>query len=101
MMRLVETLSQILSAAAVLGLVGAVAAPPASAQVPVRTVTPEMRAALETCRADIERICPGVEPGEGRILACMREHRADITPACRAAVRAAAPEAAAANGGGN
>lgn len=86
MNRLADLLSHLLSAVAVIGI--AAFAFPALAQTP--PVTPEMQAALEACRPDIERLCPGVAPGDGRILACMREHRSEITPACRAAMLSAA-----------
>lgn len=88
MSRLVDLLSHVLSAVAVIGI--AAVASPALAQTMPPTVTPEMHAALETCRPDIERLCPGVEPGDGRIMACMRDHRREITPACRAAALSAA-----------
>ena len=34
------------------------------------------------CAADIKRICPTVEPGEGRILVCLQEHEQDLSEAC-------------------
>lgn len=34
------------------------------------------------CAADVKRACPTVEPGEGRILACLQEHEQDLTEAC-------------------
>ena len=43
----------------------------------------------EACRADVERLCKGVHPGGGRIAKCMREHRSEISPDCRASLKAA------------
>jgi hypothetical protein len=81
-----DLLSHLLSVVAVIGI--AAFASPALAQ--TRPLTPDMQAALETCRPDIERLCPGVAPGDGRIMACMREHRSEIRQACRAAILSAA-----------
>ncbi|TPW20711.1 MAG: hypothetical protein FD126_1411 [Elusimicrobia bacterium] len=38
------------------------------------------------CKGEVERLCKGVEPGQGRILKCMREHEAELPEACRAAI---------------
>lgn len=35
-----------------------------------------------TCAADVKRVCLAVEPGEGRILACLQEHEQDLSEAC-------------------
>jgi Cysteine rich repeat len=43
------------------------------------------------CAADVRAMCGGVQPGEGRIRACLNSHLADLTAPCRAIlVRAAA-----------
>jgi hypothetical protein len=36
------------------------------------------------CRADVERLCAGVEPGAGRLRACVRSHLEELSPGCRA-----------------
>ena len=38
----------------------------------------------EPCRADAKKLCQGVEPGGGRILACLKEHREEVSDACKA-----------------
>jgi hypothetical protein len=38
---------------------------------------------LEACRADLERLCPGVEPGNGALRRCLAEHRDVLSEACR------------------
>jgi hypothetical protein len=38
------------------------------------------------CHEDVQRLCAGVQPGGGRILACMREHAADLSQTCREAI---------------
>jgi Cysteine rich repeat len=42
------------------------------------------RAATQACRADAQRLCAGVQPGGGRIAACLREHEAKLSPPCQA-----------------
>lgn len=35
------------------------------------------------CKADIEKFCKDVQPGQGRIVRCMRQHENEVSPACR------------------
>lgn len=35
------------------------------------------------CAEDAKKLCKGVEPGEGRIVRCMKEHESELSPACR------------------
>lgn len=35
------------------------------------------------CKADLEKLCPGVKPGEGRLKACLRGKRDQISPECK------------------
>ena len=42
--------------------------------------------ALKTCEPDIKRLCGRVEPGEGRIKACMTQHAQSISPQCKQAI---------------
>lgn len=34
------------------------------------------------CAADIDRLCAGVPPGEGRIKACMKAHITELSAPC-------------------
>jgi len=43
-------------------------------------------AAMQACRADYGKLCSGVKPGGGRGAECLKQHEAELTPACRAAV---------------
>jgi len=36
------------------------------------------------CKADVEKFCKDVEPGEGRIVKCLQAHRQDLSGACKA-----------------
>jgi Cysteine rich repeat len=37
----------------------------------------------KACKADLEKLCPGVEPGHGRILACLEGKTDQLSPACK------------------
>jgi hypothetical protein len=39
------------------------------------------------CGPDIERLCPKVEPGHGRIKACLRGHKEQISVGCAQALQ--------------
>ncbi|MGY6248796.1 cysteine rich repeat-containing protein [Bosea thiooxidans] len=47
------------------------------------------RGARAACRADFERNCPGIKPGGGRLIACMREKQASFSDGCKEALKAA------------
>jgi hypothetical protein len=36
------------------------------------------------CKADVEKLCKDVQPGEGRVLECLQTHKADVSPKCTA-----------------
>jgi hypothetical protein len=38
----------------------------------------------KACGPDIERLCKGIPPGQGRILSCLKSREGDLAPACRA-----------------
>ena len=40
------------------------------------------RLAAGHCAADLRRLCPGIEPGNNRLRACMREHISDVSFPC-------------------
>lgn len=35
------------------------------------------------CKADVEKYCPGIKPGDGTLKACMKEHRKELSPDCK------------------
>ncbi len=35
------------------------------------------------CADDAAKLCKGVQPGEGRIVQCLREHKDQLSPACK------------------
>lgn len=36
------------------------------------------------CRSDVEALCAGVEPGSGRVVACLDQHQLELSPSCAA-----------------
>ena len=42
--------------------------------------------ARQACAADIDRACAGIQPGEGRITACVGEHFTQLSAPCRNAL---------------
>lgn len=38
------------------------------------------------CRPDVQRLCADVQPGGGRIVACLKGHSADLSPDCSTAL---------------
>jgi hypothetical protein len=53
-------------------------------------VSPQMRseaiALMQVCRSDYDRLCTGVRPGGGRVLACLQNHTNQLSAACGQAV---------------
>jgi hypothetical protein len=56
------------------------AAPPAK---PAPPKPAEVRAA---CEADVQKLCAGIQPGAGRVMACLKRHKADVSEGCKQAV---------------
>lgn len=44
-------------------------------------------AVVEACKADVEKLCPGVQPGEGRIAACLRGKHRQLSDGCKTALK--------------
>lgn len=42
---------------------------------------------LRACRADQEKVCGDVKPGDGRVADCMKAHLDGLSAACRAAMK--------------
>ncbi len=43
---------------------------------------------MEACQKDVQTLCPGVQPGGGRIVACLKKNQAKVSDACKEAVKA-------------
>jgi len=52
--------------------------------------TPQMRseamALMQVCRGDYDRLCGGVTPGGGRVLACLQSNAGKLSPSCAQAM---------------
>ena len=51
------------------------------------------------CKADVEKLCSGIQPGGGRVAGCLKQNEAQVSAACKDALAKArerkAPAAAA------
>jgi soluble cytochrome b562 len=45
--------------------------------------TARAEATKGACKADVEKLCKDVQPGEGRLLTCLEEHKAKVSPKCQ------------------
>jgi hypothetical protein len=43
---------------------------------------------LSHCKADAEKICPGVAPGGGKLIECLKQHPDDVSVGCAKALKA-------------
>jgi hypothetical protein len=44
--------------------------------------------AMRYCKADVARLCPGVQMGGGRIIGCLKEHKMEVSVGCAKAIQA-------------
>ena len=44
------------------------------------------QAARQDCAADFAKVCAGVQPGDGRMMACVREHFGQLSAPCQNAL---------------
>jgi Cysteine rich repeat len=43
----------------------------------------------QACEPDVQKFCEGVQPGGGRIKACMAQHKNELSQPCRDALKSA------------
>ncbi len=48
------------------------------------------RGTAKACKQDVETLCAGVKPGEGRIAACLKEKQDQVSDGCKTAIKGAA-----------
>jgi hypothetical protein len=51
---------------------------------------PSLAAIRAACAEDAQKLCPGVQPGGGRIVACLKEHKDSLSDRCKQAAGLAA-----------
>jgi hypothetical protein len=54
-----------------------------AAQTPSAQAMADARAACDT---DLKKLCPGVQPGGGRIIACLKQHKDELSNGCKQAI---------------
>jgi hypothetical protein len=65
-------------------------APAVAPRGPMPTMRPRQALfVLRICGEDGRRLCGGIQPGGGRIIACLAENVSSLSPGCRAALAAA------------
>ena len=42
--------------------------------------------ARAVCASDMQKLCAGVQPGGGRIVACLKQHQAEVSDGCKLAI---------------
>lgn len=42
---------------------------------------------IKYCKSDIDRLCKGVKPGDGRLLGCLKSHQKEMTVGCAQALQ--------------
>jgi hypothetical protein len=47
-------------------------------------------AAMKACAGDVKSLCAGIQPGDGRVKACIKSHFSDVSPTCQAVLVKAA-----------
>jgi hypothetical protein len=62
------------------------AAMPAAAQQPAGAAGQALK---EACKGDYKALCSGVQPGGGRIVACLAQQADKLSPGCKQALTAA------------
>lgn len=49
----------------------------------------QAQSAQQACRADFAQFCKGIQPGQGRVLVCLREHQDRLSPECKSSLESA------------
>ena len=57
-----------------------------SASVALAADQPPSNGPRVACKADVEKLCSGVERGHGRIAACLKQNDAQVSAGCKDAI---------------
>jgi hypothetical protein len=55
-------------------------------EAPTAPSPPALNEVRAACEADVQKLCPGIEPGGGRILACLKQHKGEVSDGCKQAI---------------
>jgi Cysteine rich repeat len=67
-------------------LAGSLLRPQSSA---AQTTSPQPSDARTACASDVQKLCAGVPAGGGRVLACLKQHKDEVSDGCKQAILAA------------
>ena len=56
---------------------------------PAQTTSPQPSDARTACASDVQKLCAGVPAGGGRVLACLKQHKDEVSDGCKQAILAA------------
>ena len=59
----------------------------AQIQAQAKAIKAELKKVGEACRGDIDKFCPKVEPGGGRIAACLKDNAGSLSARCVASIK--------------
>jgi len=45
-------------------------------------------AGFSACKTDLDKLCPGTKPGDGRVKACFKEHKDQLSAECKKEIAA-------------
>lgn len=52
----------------------------------------QLRDIRSVCEADIKQLCPGIQPGGGRLMQCIETKQSDVSAPCREVLQAVKTE---------
>ena len=54
-----------------------------------QAASPQLSDPRTACASDVQKLCPGVPSGGGRILACLKQHKDEVSDGCKRAILSA------------
>ena len=60
--------------------------PPVPSPLPAPAPSPSPNAVRAACETDVPKVCPGIQPGGGRIIQCLVQHQNEVSEACKQAL---------------
>src|ERR1019366_7502392 len=54
-----------------------------------QAASPQLSDARTACASDVQKLCPGVPSGGGRVLACLKQHQDQVSDGCNRAILSA------------